>query len=457
MKKQLVTYALVITALIRAGAQTAPYAKCGYQHTRNNLLASDPANEAKLKEYKENWKKNVAAYELKIQQSQAKTTATTPVIPVVFHIILNTSQISQLGGNSGIEARVKTQMDEWNAAFNAENSDSTQIYPGFKSVYGNVGIRFQLARRKPDGSSTPGYEIKTTTKTGFAEQGNVGSMMDYCDAKYDVSGGLEAWDTKKYMNIWVISDPTNSVLGITTNEEVINSGVPAAELGIMILYSTLGKRTSSSQFFFPDCDQGHTLVHEAGHFFNIYHIWGDDMGACPGSGGQDDNIADTPPQADMSGGCPTAPEFDNCSASGNGIMFMNYMDYTADACTHMFTKNQASAMQATIQQGQFLYELTQHSELLQWPESINKTEQLADLNITPNPSNGVFQLKYNSEAGPLISLSVIDMVGKKLTNVNTNSSFNETLNINISDLPKGIYTVYCQFETGIITKKIILQ
>lgn len=91
---------------------------------------------------------------------------------------------------------------------------------------------------------------------------------------------------------------------------------------------------------------GKTLVHEAGHFFNLYHIWGDDNGGCNGS----DFVGDTPNQADATTGCHTGIRTDNCTPSGSGVMYQNYMDYSYDACLVMFTNEQVSRMEAALAQ-----------------------------------------------------------------------------------------------------------
>jgi hypothetical protein len=88
------------------------------------------------------------------------------------------------------------------------------------------------------------------------------------------------------------------------------------------------------------------LSHEIGHCFALYHIWGDDGGACSG----DDQVADTPNQADATSGCFSFPHTDACTPSGNGIMYMNYMDYSDDQCYNMFTNGQKTRCQGAISQ-----------------------------------------------------------------------------------------------------------
>ncbi|WP_338152766.1 T9SS-dependent choice-of-anchor J family protein [Rufibacter ruber] len=70
----------------------------------------------------------------------------------------------------------------------------------------------------------------------------------------------------------------------------------------------------------------------------MFHIWGDeDCG--------DDQVADTPTQKEENTGCPTFPQ---ASCNNTSDMFMNYMDYTHDACMNLFTQGQKTVMQSSL-------------------------------------------------------------------------------------------------------------
>lgn len=86
---------------------------------------------------------------------------------------------------------------------------------------------------------------------------------------------------------------------------------------------------------------GKTLVHEAGHWFGLYHVF---QGGCSGSG---DFVSDTPPQATVTRGCPTGQD----SCSGGGVdSITNHMDYSAESCRTDFTSGQITRMNSATSQ-----------------------------------------------------------------------------------------------------------
>src|SRR5204863_4475237 len=133
-----------------------------------------------------------------------------------------------------------------------------------------------------------------------------------------------------YMNIWV-ANISNGLLGITQ----LPGGPPETD-GICIAYNAFGRTGHLTAPY----NRGRTGTHETGHWLGLQHIWGDDGGDCTGS----DFIDDTPNQAHETYGCPAFPVYDACTPAYPGILFMDFMDYTDDACMHLFTNGQANYM-----------------------------------------------------------------------------------------------------------------
>lgn len=241
-------------------------------------------------------------------------------IPVVVHIVWNTAQ------QNITTAQVNSQIDVMNEDFSRTNADTVNTPAPFAAIAANVPYQFCLAQRDPLGNITDGIERRQTSVTSF-------STND--DIKHYSSGGLDAWDVTQYFNIWV--GPFGG--GLLGYAEFPTPGL-SNTYGVAIQWDAFGRNGSAASPY----DLGRTVTHEVGHCLNLYHIWGDDGSGCTGS----DSCADTPNQSAATYGCYTFPHTDACTPSGNGIMYMNYMDYSDDNCLNVFTENQASRMIASM-------------------------------------------------------------------------------------------------------------
>jgi hypothetical protein len=252
-------------------------------------------------------------------KSSEKTLAAPVVIPIVFHIVMKNPTLVS-------DAQVNAQLDTINKDYGGLNGDSIRIPSYFKSLFGKSGISFCLAKRTPTGEPTSGIVRFTTTKDNF-------SNSDGESVKHSSLGGVDAWDASKYLNIW-ICDLSGDLLGYGT----FPGSSSLNEQGVVIDFGCIPGGSLSG------FNKGKTLTHEIGHYFNLYHTWGDDDGSCSGT----DYIADTPNQANSTAGCPNGLQVDACSPALPGFMYQNYMDYTGDDCLVMFTKDQVEVMEAAL-------------------------------------------------------------------------------------------------------------
>lgn len=432
---------------------------CGF----SILQQKDPVKWNALRDQHNTLAAQVAAGSTTPGNAQAKIAA-VPTIPVVFHFVLTQTQFNRIGGNAGIAQRVDSQMAVLNRDFNRRNADSSTIPSVFKPYYANVGIPFGIAHTSPTGTSTTGIEVKVLAPGADSFY----SLDNYCaDAKVNTTKGLTAWDPNKYLNIWVINitfPGFGEVLGVTTpptfkNQTFDGHFFTPGEIGIVLNYGATGKRRTASDYYIAQTDLGRTLTHEVGHYFELWHIWGDDDGACPGSATYfDDGIADTPPQGGENQGCPAFPHA-SCSATvaPNGDMFMNYMDYTVDACMKMFTAGQATMMNAQLVAGAPSYSLTQNPQLTQWPTSVSKLDYDASLVIAPNPTKGNLTVSFLSAPKELKAVTVVNTLGQTILNAAVNDANQTSYNFNLSGMSPGLYFVQCTFAEGKISKKIVLQ
>lgn len=254
---------------------------------------------------------------LRKDQPALREEAETVYVPIVFHIVLQNPAIVT-------DAQIRAQLDTLNVDFAGINADSTKIPSYFKPLFGKARIQFRLAQRTPNDEPATGINRYVTTKSSYAYTDN--------SLKYTASGGADAWDPSRYLNIWV-TNISGGILGYAT----FPGGSVTAEQGVVVLYSSLPGGSAAPY------NKGRTLTHEAGHYFFLYHIWGDEDG-CSGT----DYVDDTPNQSSESGGCPSGLVADACAPAATGKMYQNYMDYTDDACMVMFTQGQALRMETAI-------------------------------------------------------------------------------------------------------------
>jgi hypothetical protein len=148
---------------------------------------------------------------------------------------------------------------------------------------------------------------------------------------YDIYEGKSGWDPERYINIWVAN-----LDGILGSASFPGMAPFPEEDGIVIDPQFVGAIGVATKPF----DMGHTLTHEMGHYFGLYHIWGLGNGGCS----TDDFIEDTPEQETAYVGCPEYPQH----SCGTSNMFMNFMDFTDDRCLALFTRGQVERMQSAL-------------------------------------------------------------------------------------------------------------
>jgi len=253
----------------------------------------------------------------KAQAQIARVEGNTIYIPIVFHIVLQNP-------NLVTDAQIQAQLDRINTDYAGLNPDSSLIPTWFKPFFSKPNIQFKLAQRNPNDEPTDGIERIATSISSFT--------IDDTRLKYTAMGGADAWDHDRFFNVW-ITDLGNQYLGYST----FPNSSPAGEDGVAIKYTTLPGNPGAY-------GMGRTLTHETGHYFYLYHIWGDDAG-CAGT----DYCDDTPNQANYTSGClRDTVHTDSCSKTAPGVMYQNYMDYTDDACMVMFTFDQKTRMMTTL-------------------------------------------------------------------------------------------------------------
>ncbi len=249
----------------------------------------------------------------------------TYTIPVIFHVIYNNAQENV--SNTVIQ-QILTEINE---DFQLLNADASQARGNYGFVPANPDIEFCLAQRDPWNQplAEPGVHRVATNVTYFDPDVNTNDM------KYTSTGGTEAWDRTKYLNIW-ICDITNGanfgVAGYAYRPGINTIGIPADIDGIVIDYN-LGTQPNEN-----------ILTHEIGHFLGLSHTWGNSNQASGCS--DDDGLTDTPNTAGPSFDYPGSCSGNQTTCGTTQTQYENYMDYSN--CTVMFTTEQTNLMSAVL-------------------------------------------------------------------------------------------------------------
>lgn len=355
-----------------------------------------------------------------MEEGSGRDTLTNEVItiPVVVHVLYNSS-------NQNIsEEQIQSQLLVLNNDFNFKNSNAVTIPTVFKSKAGIANFNFCLAA----------VVRQTTSIVSF----------DMNDAmKFNKSGGSDAWDANKYLNIWVCN-LKGRALGYSSAP-----GFPANLDGVVINFTSFGTKGTAAAPF----NLGRTGTHEIGHWLGLKHIWGDDD--C----GSDD-IDDTPQQRGYNYGCPGFPRTNNCTTTADGEMFMNYMDFTNDACMSLFTQGQVKKMRGLFARGNFKnsflnapacsYSGPAEGPVVIVPPQENEKDEI-ELRVYPNPTGDFININVKAER-LLATNSFAELYnanGKKVYNISLTQNVSR---LSLQHLASGIY--YLNVYTGDVRKRV---
>lgn len=310
MQKMLILSLLLSFFSAQLPLQAQTRRSCSTTEYLNNQLQSNPAVRYKMREVEMRTAENV--------RSARGDMLGVVTIPVVVHIVYNQDD------QNITDEQIRSQIDVLNQDFGRTNPNRFDTPANFQGAAANSKLSFELASQDSYGNPTNGITRTRSSQALFSPSNN--------GVKYSTMGGMDAWDTKSYLNIWVCKLGAG-MLGYAQ----FPGGGPNEADGVVIDYKFMGTKGTVRAPF----DQGRTCTHEVGHWLNLKHIWGD--GPCE----TDDFVGDTPPVADAHYGCMRTA----MACDGGPAMVSNFMDYTDDACMNLFTFGQAERMRALFAPG----------------------------------------------------------------------------------------------------------
>ncbi len=354
----------------------------------------------------------------------SRTAGTSVItIPVVVHVLFHQ------GYENISDEKIRNQIEVLNRDFRRRNADTINTPPYFKSLAADCEIEFKLATSDPRKRNTNGIVRKYSP----IEWWNADDKM-----KFTSEMGDDAWDANSYLNIWVCN--LDQVAGYSS---VI--GGPADKDGVVLGFNVFGSNGTDG------FTMGRTAVHEVGHWFSLKHTWGDaDCG--------DDLVDDTPKQSTYTSGCPSAIRI-SCGNGPNGNMYMDYMDFTDDACMNMFTYGQKARMRALFAPGglrnSILSSTGLDAPLIVESQLPVESPKWLHPQLYPNPATAemILDLTYDTRwIGKMIT--IFSLQGQVVMRLQINS---KTPKINVSKLQPGMYFLSAKKDDGEFIKQKFIK
>ncbi|MCU0446074.1 MAG: M43 family zinc metalloprotease [Microscillaceae bacterium] len=323
-----------ITYLLSAhyGLAQTPSHTCGTEAHHQEMLKKN-ADYAKNQRQLDHsiYKSMLKLYQERAQGRGYDKSGATYTIPVVVHIIHN-------GGSENIsDAQVQKGIEHLNLAFR-----HLAPYNGAKGV--DVDIAFCLAKQDELGNPTNGI-----TRT-------VSALTDLNSANDLTMKNLSRWDTKKYLNIWLVKEICMPSYGC---------GVAGYAYYASAHGTSFDGVVNEARWFGSSFDGSKIHIHEVGHYLNLAHTFD---GGCVNNNCllNGDRVCDTPPDDSKAAiGCASTTntcttDVDDTSINNpfrpiglGGLgdqpdMIENYMDYGFQSCQNAFTQGQKDRMVAAL-------------------------------------------------------------------------------------------------------------
>jgi len=130
--------------------------------------------------------------------------------------------------------------------------------------------------------------------------------------------------------------------------------------------------------------------------------------------------------------------------------YREYPDTANTICNPSFAKWKGDRWLIVPKKDTTIYVQWGKCELL---TSVNESSIAASFNISPNPSNGIVNITFQSVSG-IANIDIIDLTGKTVKSLTTSEKI---MTLDLSGLQRSVYLIKVSDNTGIYTRKLIIR
>jgi hypothetical protein len=437
---------LLLTLSLSLEAQEFPFRRYGTQAHMDALFKSDST----LAERQSATERFTSEYRITGQPD-------TAVIPVVFHVLypdggsapapadldLQIQLLNELFYSSGYPPVLGSSGTDVPAHLYRHPADSLE---GFAARAASPQIRFCIPATDTAGNIFNGAVWASVVSTGV--------LADDYRIKHFEAGGSTAWNTARYLNIWVAPLPDSTLAGYAQMP-----GGPADRDGIVLNSRFLARAA------WPEVQQryGRSLAHLVGSWLNVYELWSD-LQYCA-----DDYVWDTPIHNAPNYGNPPYKHVSTCY--DNPVeMTMNIMDNTDDEAQYMFTRGQIMRMHAVLSpdgaRGGLRQTLTlcdPERPAITGPAFQRPGESSSDnaaplkgaLHAYPNPARDLLYVSVSGVGAGAATVRLFDDIGH-LTYSFT-AQHDGVFTVPVADWAPGLYIVQALLESGPVSVRVVVE
>lgn len=363
--------------------------------------------------------------------------AFTYIIPVVVHVMyaLDSSLGNYYPGPEYyISAdRVQSQIDVLNEGFGRFGEGHNDNPLGE-----DVGFRFCLATKDPQGNPHPGYDYTPTQYARALDPLTQDTLLKR----------INQWDPNRYVNIWTVRRipyGQGFLQGYTYIPEQVAGTIYD---GLVIEYKSFGRDIGNAT------TRGKTGTHEMGHFFDLYHPWGPQSTTfCPANS---DECDDTPPVPFEEFAAPNQCNlfFETCDTSRRQIE--NYMDYSDDVCLNLFTHCQVARMRRSLLAYRAPMVSSENLRSVGCVTTYDSVPAAGTISVYPNPANRYLMVNVDLEDVGQVRLEMYDFVGRRVWVDPSANVGRGPISVDLSGFAQGTYYLTVTTSNQVLSTRIFV-